>query len=93
MLNETFISEGLYIPPALQDEEVVRSIFDTGKFYDQIAWFQGENNAAALSLHFTRGGNYDFVTPLWDSGELTKQQFSWKLSDHYPLWAEFDVRV
>ena len=93
LLNETFISEGLYIPPALQDEEVVRSIFDTGKFYDQIAWFQGENNAAALSLHFTRGGNYDFVTPLWDSGELTKQQFSWKLSDHYPLWAEFDVRV
>lgn len=92
LLNETFISEGLHIPPALQAPEVTRSIFDTSKFYDQIAWFQGEANAPALSMRFIKGGNYDFVQSLWNPKVMTKQQFSWKLSDHYPLWAEFDLR-
>jgi endonuclease/exonuclease/phosphatase family metal-dependent hydrolase len=24
-------------------------------------------------------------------GSLTKTQLSWKISDHYPLWVEFNV--
>lgn len=39
LLNQTFISEGLYIPPALQNDKINRSIFDETKYYDQIAWF------------------------------------------------------
>jgi hypothetical protein len=26
------------------------------------------------------------------SRDLTKQQLSWRISDHYPLWAEFSLR-
>ena len=92
LLAETFLSNGLYIPPALQDQAVTRSIFDETKYYDQIAWFRDDRGHTELSLKFLGGGNYDFVTPLWDESRVTKQQFSFMLSDHHPLWAEFGVR-
>ncbi len=91
LLTETFISEGLYIPPALQDRKVTRSIFDEQKYYDQIAWFKNKGKDQ-LSMDFINGGNYDFVPLLWDENRVTKQQFSFMLSDHYPLWAEFDIQ-
>lgn len=91
LLTETFISEGLYIPAALQDRKVTRSIFDEQKYYDQIAWFKNRGKVQ-LSMDFINGGNYDFVPLLWDENQVTKQQFSFMLSDHYPLWAEFDIQ-
>ena len=57
------------------------------KFYDQIAWFTGRNNLPALSLRYTRGGFFDFTTAALTSRGLTKAQPSWRISDHYPLWA------
>lgn len=93
LLNDTFVSEGLFIPDALQRPEVTRSIFDETKYYDQIAWFQNERGRGQLSMPFIKGGNYDFVPLLWDEQQMTKQQFSFRLSDHYPLWAEFDIRT
>lgn len=89
LLDQTFISEGLYVPPELQREEVTRSIFDETKYYDQIAWFNGSNGLPKLNLNFLQGGNYDFVGKVLTSRNLTKQQLSWHISDHYPLWAEF----
>ena len=91
LLTETFLSEGLHIPPALQADEVTRSIFNEDKFYDQIAWFDNQKGVAQLAMPFLQGGNFDFVTPLFDPAETTKQGFSFKLSDHYPLWAEFGL--
>ena len=32
LLHETFIAEGLYIPPAMKSDAVRRSIFDETKF-------------------------------------------------------------
>lgn len=92
LLDKTFLSEGLYVPPSLQDPAVTRSIFDKTKFYDQIAWFNGAGGKPKLSLKYSSGGNYDFVPVLWDEKLYSKQQFSWMLSDHYPLWCEFDIR-
>lgn len=92
LLHETFISSGLYIPPDMQTPEVTRSIFDKTKFYDHIAWFMGENGSRQLSLEYQRGGNYDFVEGVTYRGEMTKNELSWKISDHYPLWAEFSTR-
>jgi len=92
LLHETFISSGLYIPPDMQTEKVTRSIFDETKFYDHIAWFMGENGSPRLSLEYLRGGNYDFVESVTYRGETTKKELSWKISDHYPLWAEFSTR-
>lgn len=91
LLNQTFISEGLYIPPALQNDKVTRSIFDETKYYDQIAWFQNSNKKNNLSLEFITGGNYDFIKTALSNRGLTKQALSFMLSDHYPLWAEFKL--
>lgn len=91
LLNDTFISEGLYIPPALQNDKVTRSIFDETKYYDQIAWFQNSNKKNNLSLEFITGGNYDFINTTLMNRNLTKQAISFMMSDHYPLWAEFKL--
>ena len=87
LLHETFISEGLSIPPDMQ--MATRSIFDETKYYDHIAWFNGSNGTPRLDLEYLRGGNYDFVGTALAGRDLTKQELSWRMSDHYPLWAEF----
>jgi len=52
LLNKTFLSEGLYVPTQLQNKEVTRSIFNKTKYYDQIAWFNNNNDVPNLSLEF-----------------------------------------
>jgi endonuclease/exonuclease/phosphatase family metal-dependent hydrolase len=95
-LYDAFTSTGLYIPEDLH--KLPRTIFsdpnkpDLNKFYDQIAWFTGDDNTPALSLKYLRGGNFDFTKVAMKSRNLTKVQLSWCISDHYPLWAEFSVR-
>jgi len=91
LLDKTFLSEGLYVPPLLRKKEVTRSIFDQTKYYDQIAWFDGPPNGPKLSMEFLNGGNYDFVPIALQNRGLTKNSLSWLISDHYPLWAEFKV--
>ena len=96
MFHNAFTSTGLFIPEDLH--KVPRTIFsdpnkpETGKFYDQIAWFTEGDDTPALSLKFVRGGNFDFTNIALKSLDLTKQQLSYRISDHYPLWAEFNVR-
>ncbi|MDY0088745.1 MAG: endonuclease/exonuclease/phosphatase family protein [Flavobacteriaceae bacterium] len=91
LLNQTFISEGLHIPPELQNNTVTRSIFDETKFYDQIAWFNNAAKIPNLSLKFLNGGNYNFVGKALANRNLTKQTLSFMISDHSPLWAEFEL--
>jgi len=91
LLDKTFLSEGLFVPPQLRKKEVTRSIFDQTKYYDQIAWFDGAPNGPKLSMEFLNGGNYDFVPIALQNRGLTKNSLSWLISDHYPLWAEFKV--
>jgi endonuclease/exonuclease/phosphatase family metal-dependent hydrolase len=38
------------------------------------------------------GGSFDFTNTALSSLDLTKLQLSWRISDHFPLWAEFQVR-
>jgi hypothetical protein len=90
-LFDAFTSTG--IRPAPELNEVPRTIFgDPGaaKFYDQIAWFVEKGKGPVLSLSSTTAGSFDFVPVL--RGELEKTTLSWKITDHYPLWAEFSVR-
>ena len=95
-LHDAFVSTGLDIPQDLQ--EVPRTIFadpdkpHLDKFYDQIAWFSGRNGLPALSLRYSRGGFFDFTKAALTTRGLTKAQLSWRISDHYPLWAEFSTR-
>ncbi|MDX1620356.1 MAG: endonuclease/exonuclease/phosphatase family protein [Nitriliruptorales bacterium] len=90
-LYKAFTSTGLTTPREL--DEVPRTIFADGTdhHYDQIAWFTGGSGTPALSLVYTgRAGGFDF-TP-YVHHDLTRQQQSWRVSDHYPLWVEFDAR-
>lgn len=91
LLDKTFLSEGLYVPSALQDEDAVRSIFNQTKYYDQIAWFNNNQHLPNLSLGFIKAGNYDFVPTALINKNLNKLSLSWHISDHYPLWTEFEV--
>lgn len=91
-LFEAFVSTGLWPPAELND--VPRTIFDDDRdhhFYDQIAWFSDPSGASLLhSMAYAgRAGSFDFV-PLAFAG-LTRSQLSWRMSDHYPLWAEFEL--
>jgi endonuclease/exonuclease/phosphatase family metal-dependent hydrolase len=87
---EAFTATGLRPPPELRD--LPRTIFhrpDSNHFYDQIAWF-GEGNRAALTLEYSgRAGNFDFRGHAFADLDLTS--LSWRISDHFPLWAEFEI--
>lgn len=85
---EAFVSRGLEVPAEM--DGLPRTIFfkdDKAKFYDQIAWFT-RGSSRLLSLDYTgRAGHFPFDEVVLT--ELTKQQLSFRISDHYPLWAEF----
>jgi endonuclease/exonuclease/phosphatase family metal-dependent hydrolase len=91
LLNKTFIEKGLFIPDELQNPAVTRSIFDDTKFYDQIAWFNNAKNVANLSMKYKTAGNYNFMPTALVNRKLSKQSLSFMLSDHFPLWAEFEL--
>lgn len=91
-LFEAFVSTGLWPPEELN--QVPRTIFDNDKnkhHYDQIAWFSTPTGGQLLeSLTYTkRAGHFDFVPHCYP--DLSKNEMSWRVSDHYPLWAEFKV--
>jgi hypothetical protein len=90
-LYEAFLSTGLWPPPEL--DLVPRTIFEVpGKHhhYDQIVWFADEQGNSLLdSLTFTHEcGSVDFVPYVMT--DLSKTSLSFKISDHRPLWVEFD---
>jgi hypothetical protein len=61
--------------------------------YDQIAWFTGAAGTPALTspLRYEgQGGNFDFRPTL--QKVLSNLELSWRISDHFPLWASFTVR-
>lgn len=87
-LYQALTSTGLEVPAALH--RVPRTIFgtSTSRHYDQIAWFTGAGNVPKLALKTTgNAGSFNIVGHVHRS--LTKQQLSWRISDHLPLWVEF----
>jgi endonuclease/exonuclease/phosphatase family metal-dependent hydrolase len=91
-LYQAFVSTGLFPPTELNS--VPRTIFDNDNsrhFYDQIAWFSAPDGSSLLqSMNYTHhGGSFDFVPHAF--ADLSRTQLSWRISDHYPLWVEFDL--
>jgi endonuclease/exonuclease/phosphatase family metal-dependent hydrolase len=94
-LYKAFISSGLDVPKDLLN--LPRTIFATDgpkniTFYDQIAWFSKGSKVPALSLKYRSGGNFDFTKTALKSLNLSTRELSYRISDHYPLWVEFDAR-
>ena len=91
-LYEAFVSTGLFPPAELN--RVRRTVFDddgSNNFYDQIAWFSQPDGAPLLNAmtYTNRGGGFDFIPHVLT--HLTVSQVSWRISDHYPLWVEFEI--
>lgn len=93
-LYQAFIATGL--TPAPEHVGLPRTLFDDPvkhHFYDQIAWFTGTSGAPRLTpplRYEDLGGNFDFRPALQKS--LSNVELSWRISDHFPLWATFSVR-
>jgi len=96
-LYKAFTSTGLQVPADLH--AVPRTLFsdpdkpNLAKFYDQIAWFTGENNMPALSMKHIKSGYFNFADVALSTLNLTKMQLSWQISDHYPIWTEFSLEA
>ena len=92
-LWQAFTSTGLTVPDDLQS--VPRTIFadpdnpTLDKYYDQIAWFQTGSGSRKLSMNYLQAGGFDFLPYVYGDTNLTKSSISYRMSDHYPLWAEF----
>jgi endonuclease/exonuclease/phosphatase family metal-dependent hydrolase len=93
-LWQAFTPTNLTVPEALESPHRLVGGNPLEHFYDQIAWFTEEKDGSKplLSLRYTgNGGMFEWSqTALADSG-LTALQKSFRISDHYPLWAEFAV--
>jgi len=93
-LWQAFTRQGLSVPEAL--DAVPRSIFadpdrpSTHRFYDQIAWFTS-GNRRQLDMQFLRAGSFDFQPLVYGELGLNRNSLSWRISDHFPLWAEFGL--
>jgi endonuclease/exonuclease/phosphatase family metal-dependent hydrolase len=83
-LFQAFISTGLNVPPQLLG---VRSTYNTiPRFYDQIGWFMDES----FNLKYTeQAGSVDFAGAVYK--DLSSLLMSYRVSDHFPLWAEFSI--
>lgn len=58
-------------------------------FYDQIAWFT-KGRRSALTMRYVDAGGFLWTDHLLqDVGQSEKEA---RISDHYPLWAEFALR-
>ncbi len=95
-LWKAFTSTGLRSPEAL--DGVPRTIFadtsrpESGKFYDQIAWFHDGKGRPLLSMAYRSAGFVDFLPYVYREQNLSKQAISYRISDHFPLWAEFALK-
>lgn len=91
-LYEAFTSTGLTVPPELMGLD--RTIFDldddTHKFYDQIAWF-ATGRGALLDMAVRAGGNFNFMPHVYTGEGLSDRSVSFRVSDHLPLWLEFEL--
>jgi hypothetical protein len=82
-LFQAFISTGLFVPDELRGLKTTTG--KEAKFYDQIAWFQGD-----INLNFNRrAGVIDFVGAVFKN--LRSNQLPSRISDHFPIWVEFSV--
>lgn len=86
---DAFVSKNLYIPEDLRD--LKSTIFKETKLYDQIGWYKNSRNNSQISLKYKTGGKFDFVGHVLKNRSLTNSQLSWRISDHLPLWAEFEL--
>jgi len=82
-LFQAFVSTGLVVPARLLN---LKTTYGTKpKYYDQVAWFMDGLDL----LTGEQAGVIDFAGAVYR--ELSPDQMSYRVSDHFPLWVEFMV--
>jgi len=82
-LFDVFVETGLWVPEALRDTRTTYGA--QAKHYDQIAWFRDD-----FMLEPTgRAGKVDFAGAVFK--DQTLRGMSFRVSDHFPLWVEFNI--
>ena len=83
--------QGLTPPPELNF--LSRTIFDDEKkessFFDQIAWFTRAGKEQLTLRYNGSAGRFKWTDYVLE--DMTKTSKSWHISDHYPLWCEFEL--
>ena len=85
-----FAPAGFAVPPALADEP--GSDLARGKRYDRFLWKSRTHDRftdQAGALDFYRGSHRE----LFPGRRLTRDAFTFQLSDHLPLWVEVATRA
>jgi hypothetical protein len=95
-LYQAFTSTGLrprdplnYVPRTVFDDPDPDAPPDHRHFYDQIAWFTDDGNPPLLNMTYRNAGMFDFDNRLIPANSTL--QLSWRISDHFPLWCEFQI--
>src|SRR3954470_3968515 len=82
---------GLTPPPELNF--LSRTIFDDEKkessFFDQIAWFTRAGKEQLTLRYNGSAGRFKWTD--YVLRDMAKTPKSWHISDHYPLWCEFEL--
>jgi endonuclease/exonuclease/phosphatase family metal-dependent hydrolase len=83
--------KGLTPPPELNF--LSRTIFDDEKkdstFFDQIAWFTRAGREQLTLRYNGSAGRFKWTDYVLE--DMAKTPKSWHISDHYPLWCEFEL--
>lgn len=93
-LYQAFVSTGLIVPEELT--KVPRTLSadpqnpNMKSYFDQIAWFVDQNKPF-LSMEYLNSGYFDFKGIALKERNYSNTSLSWRISDHFPLWAEFSV--
>lgn len=91
---EAFTSTGLEVPFILHS--FPRTIYgreadaDGSSYHDQIAWFS-KGKAVLKNMEVKSGGAIMLYDQLLQELNLSKQSFATRISDHHPLWLEFNT--
>jgi endonuclease/exonuclease/phosphatase family metal-dependent hydrolase len=89
---EAFTAQRLTPPEKLRLQP--RTIFDEpgkGHYYDQIAWFTAGAKRKLTLGYEGNADSFDWVPALIgaNSSDEERRDWSFRISDHYPLWCEF----
>ena len=87
--NAFVIDNGLSPPAELLDlPRTVGDTEDKHSFFDQIAWFD-DGQFSALTLDYRTAGTFIWDRHLLEDVPVRRKEA--RISDHYPLWAEFGL--
>ena len=96
-LYQAFTDTGLkppdnlnHVPRTITDDPDPNAPVDRRHYYDQIGLVhRAAGGPPALSLGYKNSGMFDFTQDLVPAD--TEQELSFRMSDHFPLWVEFEV--